>query len=421
MTTDRRTNRWRGITAMALFGVAAGVALEGPGLLVAGAVSVGYAAYAAGASAPAVEVTVERDLSDERPQPGEEVEVETTVHNVGDAALPDLRVVDGVPEGLAVVDGSPRTYTALAPGGRATITYTVEAARGEHQFRPPRLFARDPSGAVERETTAADEGAVLTCVPRDSAGESVSLRPVTRPYTGAVTSDAGGPGVEFHSLREYRPGDALGRVAWRHLARTGELATVDFNAERMASVLLVVDARPAAYTTTPTDEPTAVEHGLAAARGLLDGLLSEGNQVGAASLGPEPTYLEPGLGRSHRVRAREFLATGVPTTRPAGEFFPEHLDELRRRIEGTHQVIWLSPLLDDYAVSVARTLAIDGHAVTTVTPDVTTDGSPGELLVRAERNLRLSSLRDADVRVVDWRPGEPLPAAIAAAERGWTA
>ncbi|PSP77855.1 DUF58 domain-containing protein [Halobacteriales archaeon QS_1_68_20] len=419
MTTVRETNRWRGITALALFGAAAGAVLSQPAVFLAGMVAIGYAAFARGAAPPEVDLAVEREVSTESPGVGDAVAVTTTVRNVGEATLPDLRVVDGVPEGLTVVDGVARTYTALAPGAEAAFEYVVEGTRGEHSFGEVTVFARDASGAVEVETTVQGPTTTITCVPTAESGETVSLGSVTDPYPGTVTSGVAGSGAEFHSVREYRPGDPLGHVDWRRLARTGDLSTIQFEAERMATVLLVIDARPRAFAETETGATTAVEHCVDAARQLLEGLLSSGNRVGVAALAPEITYLEPGLGRGHRVRAREFLAAEVPVA-PSGEkFYPRHLDALRRRVRGDRQVFWLSPMLDDYAVSIAETFAIDGHAVTTVSPDVTTADSAGGLLARAERDLRLSSLRDADVRVIDWRPPAPLETAVAAAERGW--
>lgn len=419
MTAVRQTNRWRGITAMALVGAGVGAILGRPALFLAGMVAVGYAAFARGAEPPTVEVEIERAVSEDAPEPGEEIEAVTTVRNVGSGALADLRIVDGVPEGLEVVDGVARTYTALAPGAEASFSYVLAASRGEHRFENPTVFARDASGAVEVETTVEGPATTVACVPTAESGESLSLQAVTTPYPGPVTSDVPGSGATFHSVREYRPGDALSRIDWRRVARTGELSTVEFEAERMATVQLVVDARPGAYAATGTETPNAVEHCVEATRELLDGLLSAGNRVGIAGLSPENSYLEPGLGRTHRARAREFLATEIPVSPPEAQFYPRHLDALRRRLQGDRQVVWLSPMLDDFAVSIAETFAIDGHAVTVLSPDVTTGDTPGQVLARAERALRLSSLRNAGVRVIDWRPPDPLETAVAAAERGW--
>lgn len=416
--TERATDRWRGITAMALVAAGAGVALTEPALLLASVVPVAFAAYARGATGPEVSLAVERTVSDPEPDPGAAVTVETTVRNEGGSQF-DLRVFDGVPTGLTVTGGAARTCTALRRGGEATLRYEVTAVAGTHAWGPATVVARDASGAREVETTVEGPATRITCVPRLPAAEAFPLRALTTPHTGRVASEEGGPGVEFHSLREYRHGDPLGRVAWNHLAKTGELATRAYHAERMATVVLLFDVRSGAYVGA--GETTAVEHALEAGRTLLGGLLDAGDRVGVAGLGPENCWLEPGLGRTHRARARQFLATAGPlaTIPPDGPFYPTQLDELRKRFAGDVQVVWLTPLADDYAVEVARTLESDGHAVTVVSPDVTDDDTAGRRLAAARRRLRMAGLREAGVRVVDWRPTDPLETAVARAERGW--
>ena len=415
----RETDRWRGITALAFATAGAALVLLHPPLLLASVIAIGFAAYARSGDPPAVELDISRRVENADPDPGEEVTVETTLKNEGDAIF-DLRFFDGVPEGLAVVEGTARCYTALGPGDEETYTYRVEASRGAHEWVDPRVIARDASGAVEVETRVAGPPTKLTCVPRLDPVEEFPLRALTTHYTGPVASRDAGSGVEFHSLREYRPGDPLGRVDWGELAKTGELATRQFHAERMATMVLALDARAAAYNGVDT-APTAFEHSVRAARRVAGAALAEGNRAGVAGLGPENCWLEPGLGRVHRARLEEFLATDpvLSPTAPAGTFYPPQLDELRARVRGDSQVIWLSPLSDAYSVEVARKLESTGHAVTVVSPDPTGEDTTGRRLARAERRFRLVSLREAGVRVVDWHPPEPLEAAVARAARGW--
>lgn len=419
MSVDRQTGRWTGITAMGFFGIGMAVLFRSPGLLLASVVSVGYAAYARSGSAPAMDLEIDRTLSEPNPEPGDTVEVRTTVRNVGEHDIHDLRIVDGVPDSLAVTAGASRAYTALGPAEEVTLVYEVEASHGTHDWKPVTVLGRDTSGAVEREERVAGPVTVLSAMPRlDDAGE-LPLGSVTNPYAGTVTSQVPGPGSEFHSTREYRPGDSLSRVDWNRFAQTGELATIEFNTERMATVVIVVDVRSRAYAATPGDAAHAVEHCIDAANSLLGSMLSGGNQVGLAALGLSVSYLAPGLGRAHRVRAREFLANELSGSPPEEATQPQQLNELRQRLAGDVQVVWVSPLVDDFAVGIPRTLLIDGHAVSVVSPDVTLTDTPGRQLASAERKTRLTILREANIRVVDWAPDQHLAAAIATAQRGW--
>jgi uncharacterized protein (DUF58 family) len=420
MSLVRSTDRWRGVTAGALLAAGTGLLLSKPAVLLASVVVVAYAAAARAGEPPEPDLAVERSVEADEPTPGDTVAVTTTVTNEG-GTLVDLRLFDGVPEGLTVTAGDARANLALRAGESATLEYEVVAVRGEHSWEPPTAVVRDAAGARERETTLDAPATGLTCVPRLESVGTFPLRALTTPYTGRVASREAGEGVEFHSLREYRPGDPLGHVDWNHLARTGELATQQFHAEQMASVVLLFDVRPVAYAGHPDLQHNAVEHALAAGRKLLGALLDEGNRVGVAGLGVELCFLEPGMGRDHRARAERFLATADPlsSTPPDGQFLPSEIRELRKRLRGEVQVVWLSPVLDVYGVEVPRRLESSGHAVTVVSPDVTGEETPGRRVARAERQLRVNRLREVGVRVVDWQPPEALDVATSRAARGW--
>lgn len=420
---DRETDRWLGMGAVALVATGVGVLAGRPALLLAGAVGAVFVAYAGAASPPRGNLDLGRRLDRTEAAPGEVVRVTLTVTNVGDVTLPDVRLVDGVPDGLAVVDGSPRVGTALRPGRSTTLSYGVEAARGTHDFEPATVLLRGFSGAVEHETEVdATEPTTLACVPRLATGVPVPLRPQTTPYTGRVATDDGGPGTEFHSVREYRTGDSLSRIDWRRAARTGEFATVEYRQERAATVVLVVDTRSDAHVGPPGGD-TAVERSVAAAGEAFTSLLATGDKVGLAAYGPLDTWLPPGSGEEHRTRARKLLATdeGFSPTPPEEPFFAGlRFDRLRRRLSPESQVLLFSPVTDEYVPSVARRLDAYGHPVTVVSPDPTTAGSAGRALARVERDVRLSTLRRAGIRVVDWGD-EPLAAALGRARKRWSA
>jgi hypothetical protein len=54
--------------------------------------------------------------------------------------------------------------------------------------------------------------------------------------------------------------------------------------------------------------------------------------------------------------------------------------------------------------------------VTVVSPDVTSDATPGARLARVERDNRIHSLREAEIPVVDWTPDQPLGTSIVHAQ-----
>jgi uncharacterized repeat protein (TIGR01451 family) len=255
----RRTARWVGVSVLSFGAAALGAATRRPSVLMVAIVGVAYAAAARSADPPEPELGIERSVDPSEPDPGESVRVTLSVTNEGEATLPDVRVADGVPETLGVARGSPRLGTALRPGETDALEYEIDARRGDHRFTPTEIATRDWTGASEREAER-EIGSELVCAPDLPPLPSFPLRAQATDYAGRVPTETGGNGVEFHSTRQYRPGDPLARIDWARLARTGELTTVDFREERAAETVIVLDTRTEAYVADADDE-SAVEHG----------------------------------------------------------------------------------------------------------------------------------------------------------------
>lgn len=421
MTTVRRTRRWRGIIGIALFAGAAGLLFKRPSLLLLTVVGIAYAAYPRVTSPPAVSLDVDRRLDTEEPTDGDDVTVTVTVRNTGESILPDLRFVDGVPAMLSVSEGTARHAATLRPGRATTFSYDVRATQGTHRFEPATVVARDVSGGTEVE----EEIAAETTIEVVAAVPEVPLRQQTKQHVGRIVTSDGGTGVEFHRTREYQRGDQMSRIDWRRFARTGELTTTEFREERAADVVLCLDVREAAYRSADEGHPHAVAYELAAAEQLLTALGETTDSVGLTTLGGESPWLPPGASRDHLVEARRLLASHpalspYPPDEPPDADHEQSLTVLRRRLPIDTQVVLLSPLLDTFAVTAAMRLEASGHATTVVSPDVTTGTSPGSRLARVERANRVTSLREADVRVVDWDPTEPLGTALVHAHERWS-
>ncbi|QLH81136.1 DUF58 domain-containing protein [Halosimplex pelagicum] len=436
------TGHWTGVVAVALVLGGLGVVSRAPGLVLSGVVGAAVAGYAGAVEPPVRDaetgdpaVSVRRRLAEESPEPGDPVTVGVELRNESDEYLTDVRVVDGVPDEIAVVDGSARHGAPLAPGGRTTFTYTVRATRGEHDWTPAEVTVADPSGAVEYETTVA-ASTTLRCTLPVLDGERVPVGGTTAGFAGRVETDEGGPGIEFHATREYRRSDPLSRIDWGQLAKTGELATVEFREERSAVVQLVVDTRRAAYRASAPDGYHAVERGVDAAHRVFDALLDAGDRVGFETFGREREgcRLAPGAGGDHRALGRELLnvhpaLSPVPPARKLHERYPpdrretlrtQRIRRIHRRLDPDTQIMLVSPCCDDYPRRVARRLAAYGRDVTVVSPDPTVRDTEPHERAADERDERLSSPRSAGVRVVDWEEGERFDAALARARRRWS-
>jgi uncharacterized protein (DUF58 family) len=413
VTTVRQTHRWRGVAAVAVLLSGVGLLGKRPLLVLAGTVGVGFALYPRLSGPPTVDLDLDRRLDDRDAAPGDRVEVTVTVTNRRRWPLFDVRIVDGVPSMVEVIDGPARHGTVLPPGGSSTFSYAVRAARGAHQFRPATVLVRDLSGGTEVEMTVADEDE-LVCRSTDPAEAAL---PDPSRIPGAVPSGSPGGGVEFAQRRDYRPGDALGRIDWTHLGKTGELATVEYTRERDVRVTVCVDARSPSYVGQH-GAPNAVAHSLAAAVTLLEGYRRSGAAVGLAAVGRQHCF-RPARRRGDLGSLRSVMGTHptLSPSPPGSGFRPEtdhaaQFAEIRSRLGPNDQVVLLSPLADPVPVEAATKLDAAAITVTVVSPDVTATGSTGARVARAERAHRIARLRRWGFEVADWDPAEPLALAV---------
>lgn len=412
----RSTNHWAGIGLVALAAVAVGAVVESAAVVMAGVVAFGYAGLATALEPPVPGVSLERTLEPASPEPGEEVSVTVRLTNESGRLLPDVRVIDGVPVGLAVTDGVARLGTALRPEESVTFSYTVTVSRGTHEFDPVLLITRDLVRSREREFLLECE-TELVCEPvMRPLATPVPLRSTAATYTGRLTTTEGGSGTQFHSVREYRRNDPLNRIDWNRRARTGDLATLEFHEERAARVLVLVDARHANYVAPEPDAAHAVDRAVEVAGRIAATLLDDGDAVGLAAIGPvhgrgeagdgpDACWLAPGSGHHHRVRFRRLLATHPQfSTRPPSEttLWTVQLERIHRRLSREAQVVVLTPLCDRGSVHVVRWLEARGRAVTVLSPDPTADRTAGQQLARLARRTRRFDLQRAGVPVLDW-------------------
>lgn len=385
-----------------------------------GFLAVGYSLTKYLTDVPETRVKVTRVLASDSPVPGDVVEVKLTVENVGERPLLDLRIVDGAPAPLRVVEGSPSIATSLQPGDRSQISYAVLAKRGTFTFDDVQVMARDLANVSERRV----EVTVPTRLTGSTRLDDLSLREQSSQRIGSVKTDQGGSGVEFYGTREYRAGDPMNQVNWSHLAKTGELTTVEFREQRAPTVAIVLDQREAARVAPTTAALDGVDLSVYAAERAFLTLLDTGTDVGLITYGERMTDIEPGSDATQRALVQSRLRAA--TDRYAAALGEAHIDAggvvFQRRspeprmidhhVPRNAQVILLSPATDDFALEVSERLAALGHPVTLLSPAVAATGSIGARQSRLDRACRLEAIRDQGTRVIDWHPDEPVQLAI---------
>ncbi len=414
-----RRVRWRGaVVATVLLGFVG--AVEGNGtLLLAATIPLAYVAYGSVSTASVPEtLTVARQVDPRVAPPGHPVTVTLSVTNDGDRTVSDLRVVDPVPEALAVMNGTPRGGQTLEPGETLTLSYLVVARRGEFDFPPARLRVRG-SGAGAVATTDRTPAGDTRLVCRLDA-DAPPLSDVGDTRVGRLTTDSPGEGLTFHSTREYRHGDPAGRIDWRGYAKQGELSTINYDRQVSATVVFVLDAREAARVASGPGRPTAVELGAYAATRGLNTLLGAGHDVAVAVVGVDGdgpgglVWLPPGSGSEQRSRSIALLGEAIDAAPASERDSTRQARKLGGLVGREAQFVLVSPLLDDAPVAMLEQWSGSGQSRTVLSPDIVASNTVSGQYEQVRRRTRLARCQAGGARTIDWRRGTPLPTILEA-------
>ncbi|GEM_PF-270528 len=403
---------------------AAGLVDQNPILLLGATLPLAFV-IVDGLSSPTVPagLTLSRQVTPTPAPPGTVITVTLSLTNGSSRTLSDVRLADRVPADLAVLRESPRAGGSLEPGAQLSVEYLLVARRGEHTFDPPDIRLRSLGGGATATVTLSVAGDNQLACRLDATAPPIDDEGTTR--IGQLETDSAGEGVSFHSIREYQPDDPATRVDWRHYAKRGTLATINYERAVSASVVIVIDATAASRVVAGRGQPTAVELAAYAGTQALDDLLGTGHDIGVAIVGrngPGPAglhWLEPGSGSRQRTQALEYLrlaaATAVEDETVA---IDDQLGHLQALLPAGGQLAFFSPLLSDASLSAVEWWRGAGVPVTVFSPDVVPSNTVSGQYSQTHRRIRLAQAQAAGARTFDWRRGTPLPLAI---QRAFTA
>ncbi len=145
---------------------------------------------------------------------------------------------------LRLVRGSKSFVVTLPPRGVVEIRLAFEARVGKHFVGPLNACVRDPLGLFRSRIIRIGPTKEVLITPRVTEAYIRKLFVRTR-SSGVVRSREPGMGIEFHSVREFRPGDDLRRVDWKHFAASRRLIVKEMEREAFQSVIFLVDATSA--------------------------------------------------------------------------------------------------------------------------------------------------------------------------------
>ncbi len=129
----------------------------------------------------------------------------------------------------------------LPPEGRAQVTYEKRMhRRGIYSFGSARVATRFPLGLFERRVLLPCRSRLVVIPALGRLGERARRELTARPQERSRARRFGG-GDEFHSMREYRPGDNPRHIHWRTSARTQSLVRRVLHQEQTEDVTIVLD------------------------------------------------------------------------------------------------------------------------------------------------------------------------------------
>ena len=353
-----------------------------------------------------------RGISRDRIQAGGLLVVELAVRNEREG-LDLLEILDVLPGEFTLASGTNHAVIALAPGESSRLLYTVRPdVKGDYRIGPVRVRSLDPLGLGAEETVVGLETRVVVAPVLEDMRRARFAPRRTRPWFGQVASKRPGPGSEFWAIRDYHAGDEVRRINWKATARLERPLTNEYEGERSGDVVIVLDARRESFVGTQTDNP--VEHGVRAALGIADYVLSQRNRVGLVVQRNVLDRVPPAFGRKQLYRILDALIH----VRAGGEWPFSHVAWiLSRYYPRDVLVVLVSPLADRTALDATVGLAARGYEVAIVSPSpldierafVRPSGSAdlAYQILKTERDNLLLQLRRV-AQVVDWDPKAPL-------------
>ena len=200
----------------------------------------------------------------------------------------------------------PGRVISLEPHGvQGWRTQVVARQRGVFHVGPVEVTSRDPFGLFRRSRRFSERQEVLIYPASDPL-------PGFQPMMLGVPGDGSRPRPSLQPtpsvshVREYLPGDSLGRIHWPTTARSGRLMVKQFDHEVGNDLWLLLDL-DAARQVGHGDDGTE-EHAVHAAASVAERALSLGVPVGLIASGAEPYYFAADRGPAQMGRILDALA-----------------------------------------------------------------------------------------------------------------
>lgn len=339
--------------------------------------------------------------------------VSVTVTVTGAPALPLVELIDPLGSMTRLVTGRNHALLTLGRDGRAAWTYEIECMRrGPLELGRVHVRLWDRAGLRAQEIAVHDPKLVRV-YPR-----TVNVRRLPRPRrtqtsVGNYVAATVGEGLEPGDIRPFGPGDRIRHINWRASRRWQRLYVTQYQEERNADVVLMLDSL-AEFGDPPG---TTLDHSIRAAASLAAAYLARKDRVGFIEYGGFFRSVRPGTGRRQYERVLDALHR-------ADVLFTYVTRDIalvpKRVLPPQALVVAITPLLERRFEEAVMDLAARGFDVVILSP------SPIALVPRGtsrttdlacrfwaiDRRTRFDALRRLGLPVVEWDPTEPLDLAL---------
>ncbi|RMF87558.1 MAG: DUF58 domain-containing protein [Nitrospinota bacterium] len=325
--------------------------------------------------------------------------------------LPLLEILDPLPPQVRLRRGVHHLVLSLEAGEQVTLFTALHCMRrGDLTLGRVRLRVLGRSGMLWYE---AEEQTRYHCrvYPALHPLRRTPLPRHTQVHVGNYISRRVGEGIEFGSIRPYSPGDPMRRIHWRLSRKWQELYVREFQQERNADVVLLLDC----LRNTGNLEDNTLDHSIRAAASLAASFLRRKDRVGLISYGGTFSWVRPELGQQQLYRILDHLVT----ISVHWSYVSKDITRVPRRILPPQALILaLTPLLDDRFIVTLNDLLARGFDVTVLylspvavlqrllPADAVTDVACR--LWALEQRVKLHHLRTLGMRVIPWDGEQPL-------------
>lgn len=415
--TARLTPLALSILAVAAWAVSLGVLAARPELFLVALPSLLVLATLA-RRVPIPRCSIVHRISSDRLFEGGTTTVTVTVSARSPVALVEL--VGPLPPAAHLRSGRHRAVMTLRAGDAVEWRYDLRfPRRGVHDLGTIAVRVRDRLGLRTWEHRHVDPMAVRV-YPRIVPLRSLPRPFHTQPSVGDYVSSELGEGIEPGDIRQFAPGDRIKHVNWRASLRLGQLYVTQRQRERNADVVLMLDTL--AEVGVPPE--TTLDQGVRAAASLATAYLARKDRVGLITYGGVMSWVRPGSGATQYER----LVDGLLRADVVFTYVAKDLLRVPPRVLSPQAlVVAITPLLDRRFAKAVLDLAARGFdlVVLVVSPVEVTRaalaGSPTDDLAcrlwALERRSELAELRRHGLPVLEWRPPEPLEAALVGGRR----